>query len=54
MAAHRRRRAGGTLLDAPPPPTKVPIVGKKEIYHWNIWSDQFWYTNFWVPDPPPF
>ena len=26
--------------------TKVTTVGKNE-------TAQFWYTNFWVPDPPP-
>ena len=36
---------------APPPfQTKVTIVEKTEIG--KILSGYFWYTNFWVRDPP--
>ena len=36
-------------------PTKVTLVGNNEISHWKkISSGHFWYTNFWVPEPPPF
>ena len=40
--------------DRPPPPlqTKVTIVGKNEIYKRENLMAPFWYTNFWVPDPP--
>ena len=38
---------------APPPQTKVTIAGKNDICKREIWSGQFWYTKFWVPDPPP-
>ena len=38
--------------DPPPPHTKVTIVGKNEIYKRKNPIGHFWYTNFWVPDPP--
>ena len=39
----------------PPPPlpqTKLTIV-TNETYRWINLAGHFWYTNFWVPDPPP-
>ena len=48
MAVHRRRRGGY------PPLSKVTIVGQNEIFPiGKIWLGHFWYTNSWVPDPPP-
>ena len=35
----------------PPPKTKVTIVGRNEIYHWEILLGHFWYTNFSPPPP---
>ena len=33
--------------------TKVTIVGGgTKFIAGNIWSGHFWYTNFWVLDPP--
>ena len=42
----------------PPPPwtplTKVTIMGgKTKCTIGKIWLDIFWYSNFWVLDPPP-
>ena len=43
----------------PPPPLGPPSpdqsdCGGKKMKHTvgKIWSGHFWYTNFWVPDPP--
>ena len=46
--------------EAPPPPVPPPppplqtkvIAGKNEICIRKIWLGHFWYTIFWVPDPP--
>ena len=53
--------AGASPADPPPPPwtppsfqTKVTVVGKTKFAIGKILSGPFWYTNFWVPDSPPF
>ena len=37
----------------PPPRTKVTIVGKNEIYHWENLIGQFLVHNISGPRPPP-
>ena len=46
---------GGTPPPLDPPlQTKVTIKGNNEIYkRENLVGPFFWYTDFWVPDPPP-
>ena len=37
----------------PPLQTKVTIAGTTKFKREKISSGHFWYTNFWIPDPPP-
>ena len=43
----------GRQAQSPKPRPKGPSSDKTKITIGKIWSGHFWYTNFWVPDPPP-
>ena len=53
MAAHCRRRGGNPPPCPPQPPTKVPSREKTKCTVRKSGRANFWYTKFWVPDPPP-
>ena len=43
-------------LCQPPSPSPDQSDHRRKKRHFTIgkmWSGHFWYTNFWVPDPPP-
>ena len=41
------------VLPPPPPSPKFLLWVKMKFAEGQICLGQFWYTNFWVPDPPP-
>ena len=54
MAVYHRRKGEPPWTPPPPFPDQVTIVGENETYNReNLVQPFFWYTNFWVPEPPP-
>ena len=52
-AAKGKQSDTEALCQPPPPPSRSDHHEKQTKFNiGKIWSDHFWYTNFWVTDPP--